>query len=94
MTTSEIELASVLNRIRKEHDIAPFLQQLHSTATMAFEPMPDEMLAIVAGSADYSELLPGSPPMWLQIAADNESAELVIYRAQTDGTLYLLAPAH
>lgn len=92
MTMSELELADVLNRIRKEHDVAPFLQQLHSTAEMSFKPMPAEMLAIVAGSGDYSEPQPGSAPVWLQIAAGNESAELVVYCAAADHALYALAP--
>lgn len=92
MMKNETELSRILDRIRKQHDVAPFLQQWHATDRMDLKPMPKDMQAIVLSAPDFVNPAPGSPAVWLQLAAENSSAELVIYRSATDAVLYVLAP--
>lgn len=88
----ETELAQVTDRIRRQHGVAPFLKRLHATSQMHLMPMPGDMMNIVSASPDYSQPEPGSPPVWLQIAAGNDAAELVIYRSEADSNLYVFVP--
>jgi hypothetical protein len=52
------------------------------------------MLEQLVQSPDYQNIEPGTGPVWFQIAAGDEGAELVIYRAIADGNFYVLAPDH
>lgn len=92
MTDPRPELETVLDRLRREHDVAPCMAALHPTRDMAFWALPPDMLKVLAGSPDWNSLAPGAGPLWLQISADDAAAELVLYRAEADGELYVLAP--
>lgn len=65
---------------------------LHPTSDMAFWALPPEMLKLLASSPDWNILSPGAGSLLPQISAGDEAAELVLYRAESDGALYVLAP--
>ena len=50
------------------------------------------MWSIITASPDYRELVAGGPPTLLNIAGENEAVELMTYRAEADGRVYMLAP--
>ena len=88
----EVEVAEVLAKLRSGHDMLPFMAGFHSAASMQLLPLPEDMQAIVEASPDYREIIPGSGPVWLQIASGNDAIELVVYRVAASGELYVMAP--
>lgn len=78
--------------ISSGHDVVPFMTRMLRSSDAAFKPLPSEMLEILRSSIDYQSLRPGAPPTWLQVAAGNESIEVVVYRAEVDGKHYIFAP--
>jgi len=93
MSTLDTELDARLSELARNHDVAPFMAAWFSMAEMQFRPLPEEMLEILAQSGDYRDLGPGVSPTWLQIASGDEALELILYRADANGLLYVLAPA-
>lgn len=92
MNSDEEELDPVMARLRAEHDVLPFMQQMGPANEMSLRPLPAEMEAILQRSGDFQTPAPGSGPVWLQIGAGNDAAELVIYRARS-GVLYVASPS-
>jgi hypothetical protein len=87
------ELAALLSRLRREHDILPFLEQMLPVADVRLAPLPAPMMEQLRTSPDFTSIRPGEP-VWLALAApDNPAAELVLYRAEADGRHYVIAPA-
>lgn len=72
--------------------MVPFMSQMLPTCEIAFQPLPVDMLEILRGSPDYKSVRPGEQPTWFQLASGDEAIELVVYRAETDGAHYVLAP--
>jgi hypothetical protein len=88
------ELESAYAELRRRDEIVPFLTKWHTVDELRLLPLPDEMLEQLVQSPDYQNIEPGTGPVWFQIAAGDEGAELVIYRAIADGNFYVLAPDH
>lgn len=87
------ELAAVLHRLRSEHDVLPFLQELHPASGTSLSPLPDAMMDQLRTSPDFASIRPGEP-VWISLAAPPDaSAEIVLYRAEADGRHYIIAPA-
>lgn len=86
------ELEGVFARLSSEHDVIPFMTQMLRVGEADFRPLPADMLEVLRSSADYQSVRPGERPTWFQVAAGNDALELVIYRAETDGHHYVLAP--
>lgn len=93
MTDHLDELAAVLANLQNQHEVAPFLESWHSTSIMSFQPLPSEMEAVLRGSPDYSPPNAGVGPVWLQLETEERNGQLVVYRTQGDGNLYVLAPS-
>lgn len=92
--TGEEELAPVLAELRRRHDVLPFLERQLAAGDAVFRRMPDEMVDLIAGSADFRPPAPGSPPVWLQLAGEGGGhAVLVVARPRADGELWVVAPA-
>jgi len=85
------ELHVVMARLKAEHDVLPFMQQMGPAAEMNLRPFPPEMESILHRSGDFQTPAPGHEPVWLQIGAGDDSAELIIYRSQS-GVLNMVAP--
>ncbi len=90
--TDESELDNVACHLRATHDVLPFMTALHAASGMKLRPMPEEMQALLEASPDYRPIDPGAGPVWLQIASENEAAELVLYRTRGSGEFYIMAP--
>lgn len=87
------ELAEVLAATLSGQDLLPFMQMLHPTNSMAFRPLPAEMLAILKGSQDYAPVPPGAAPVHMLVESEAGHAVLILYRSRYSGVLYVLAPA-
>lgn len=91
--TAEEELAPLLARLRREHDVLPFLGEQLNSAEAAFRRLPDEMVDQLATSPDFRPPEPGGPPVWLQLEAEGgESGVLLVVRPRADGELWAIAP--
>ena len=88
----DAELSARLAEVRSTHDVVPFMGGLEAVALVAWQLLPPPMERVLASSPDYGAPAPGVGPVWLQISADDQAAELVIYRARADDRLYVLAP--
>ena len=86
------ELEAVAAKLRGQHDIIPFLEELLPVKDVRFRRLPEEMHSILASSKDYQSVLAGQGPVWLQLETSDRSAELIVYRARTENALYVLAP--
>ena len=94
MGNLERELADILSHISAGHDIVPFMQQLLPVSDVRFAIVPDDLMFLLAESADFQMLCAGAPPTWFQISDDaDQAAELIIYCARADGRRYVIAPA-
>lgn len=87
------ELAGIMARLRSGHDVLPFMTSHYPVADMQPRPMPDDMQVLLEAAPDYQAVDSGRGPVWLQIASDNDAAELVVYRTRASGNLYVMAPA-
>jgi hypothetical protein len=90
----DVELADALRPIRARQDIVPFLGRWLSVSEAEFRLLPDDMLAILSRSPDFSHLVPGNDPTALQLETDGANAEIVVYRALADCQYYVLAPLY
>ena len=88
----EAELDAVLAQTVGGHDGVPFMTQMLPASTVRLRLLPPEMLKLLKSSPDYRSVRPGDPPTWFQIAAEDQQAELVVYRAEADGNHYVLSP--
>jgi hypothetical protein len=88
------DLKEIAAKLRNEHDVLPFMTGLYAAKLLAFRPLPNEMRVVLEGSADYQSPAPGTGPIWLQIAVQNEAAELIVYRPRVNNQLYVMAPGH
>lgn len=89
----DAELGAVLARLRREHDLLPFFEQLLPSSETRLAPLPDAMMAQLRTSVDFSSLRPGIP-VWITLSAPPDAtAELVLYRAEAGGRHYVIAPA-
>jgi hypothetical protein len=87
-----MELATVLGRLKREHDMLPFLGQLLPAMKVRLAPLPDTMLDQLCTSPDFSSIRPGEP-VWLSLVGpDDEMAELVVYRTEANGQHFVIAP--
>ena len=87
------ELEAVLARLRREHDVLPFLQQLLPSIAVQLSPLPRVMLEQLRTSPDFASIRPGDP-VWINLAsAPDISAEIVLYRCEANGQHYIIAPA-
>ena len=91
MNSGTEELDEVMGRLRREHDVLPFLTQLYPAGTMHLRLLPAEMRMIIERSQDYQSPAPGIGPVWLQIDSDDDAAEMVIYRSLS-GELHVVVP--
>jgi hypothetical protein len=87
------ELRAAFDSIADGHDVVPFMMELRDCREMAFQPLPHEMLVLLQASSDYASIRPGDKPTWLQVSADDDALELILYRAEADGKHYVLAPS-
>lgn len=86
------ELATVLGRLKREHDMLPFLGQLLPACEVRLAPLPGTMLDQLRTSPDFTSIRPGEP-VWLSLAGpEDEMAELVVYRAEVNGQHFVIAP--
>ncbi len=86
------ELTTVLHRLRRQHEVLPFLSQMLPVSEVRLALMPASMLEQLRTSPDFTSICP-SEPVWLSIAGpDDLAAELVIYRAEANGYYYVVAP--
>ncbi|WP_327754378.1 hypothetical protein VVT58_16040 (plasmid) [Sphingobium sp. SJ10-10] len=85
------ELELVMARLRAEHDVLPFMQQVFASGEMSLRLLPAEMEAVLLRSGDFQTPAPGSGPVWLQVSTNDDEADLVVYRTLS-GTLYVAAP--
>lgn len=92
MTEPNDELAAVLASLQNQHEVAPFIEGWHGTSGMSFRPLPAEMEAVLRTSHDYSSPEIGAGPVWLLLETDDRHGQLVVYRAEADAKLYVLAP--
>lgn len=89
----ERELAGALTTAKAGQDVLPFMQTIHDARTMAFRPLPVDMLAILQNSPDYAPVPAGRGPVHVQIESDSGHATLILYRSRYSGLLYVLGPA-
>lgn len=92
MTKPIDELAAVLASLQNRHEVAPFIEDWHGTSDMSFRALPAEMEAVLRSSPDYSPPEVGAGPVWLLLETDDRHGQLVVYRAEADTKLYVLAP--
>jgi hypothetical protein len=95
MTELDRELGSVLAGIRAGHDVIPFMAKMLPAADVRLATVPDDMMLLLRGSADFQALEPGAIPTWVRVFADTadaDEAELILYRARADGRYYVVAP--
>lgn len=93
MSDLERELGDVLTNIRRGHDVVPFMERMLSASDIRLTIMPDDMMHLLEGSADFRPLVPGAAPTWFQVSAEGDhAAELVIYRTRADVRYYIIAP--
>lgn len=86
------ELTALLDRLKCQHDVLPFLDQMLPASEVSLAPLPASMLDQLRTSPDFKSICPGEP-VWLSLAGpDNMAAELVIYRAEANGYHYVVAP--
>ncbi|WP_334656899.1 hypothetical protein [Sphingomonas panaciterrae] len=90
--TEHEELAAVVEQLRAGYDILPYMTGFHAAGELGLRALPDDMKALLEGSPDYRSPEPGSGPVWLQIAGEDEAAELIVYRSRSSGQLYVMAP--
>ena len=90
--SDDTELAAIIDRLRSGHDMLPFMTGLYPAGGMQLRPVPAEMQALLEAAPDYRPLAPGQGPVWLQIASDNDAAELVVCRSRDTGALYVMVP--
>ena len=93
MDDSQAELDEILGRLRKQHDVVPFLETWHSPSEMELRLFDSGMLAILQASPDWLPPAVGDGPVWLQLEADDRHGQLVIYRATADHNIYALTPS-
>lgn len=87
------ELAPALERLRKGHDVLPFMGDLIPAAEAEFVPMPEGMVDIIAGSCDFRVPEDGSEPVWLELVDESgRMFQLIVARPAADGELWVLAP--
>ena len=92
MSRAELELAEVMQRLVLEHDVLPFMGRRFRFEDVAFQILPEEMGRLLSSSPDYVSPEAGVGPVWLRLEGPEEGAELVVYRAACDETLYVVAP--
>lgn len=86
------ELATVVGRLKRAHDVLPFLGQLLPACQVRLAPLPGTMLDQLRTSPDLTSIRPGEP-VWLSLAGpEDEMAELVVYRAEANGQHFVMAP--
>jgi hypothetical protein len=86
------ELATVLDRLKRAHDVLPFLGQLLPASEVRLAPLRGPMLDQLRTSPDFTSIRPGAP-VWLSLGGpEDEMAELVVYRAEANGQHYVIAP--
>ena len=86
------ELAAVFDRLRRQHDVLPFLEQLLPVSELRLAMLPGPMLDQLRTSPDFVSIRPGEP-IWLNLSGPGDmTAELVVYRAEADGQHYVVAP--
>jgi len=74
----------------RQHELVPFLRELHQTTAMQFRPLPSAMLAQLASSPDWCLPTPDVPVL-LQLETEAESGGLLVVRDGHDN-LFVLAP--
>lgn len=91
---AEEELSTVLTELRSRHDVLPFMDRQIPAADAVFRPLPDGMVDVIAGCADFRPPEPGSPPVWLQLESEGGGhTVLIVARQRADGELWVVAPA-
>jgi hypothetical protein len=88
------ELAPILERLRKGHDVLPFMEAMIPAQETEFVPMPDGMVDIIAACGDFELPKRGGEPVWLELAdEDGRTLQLIVARPAADGELWVLAKA-
>lgn len=91
--TAEEELAPSLTTLQRTHDVLPFLAMQVPAAKAAWRRMPDDMVDLIASSADFRPPSPGGPPVWLQLEGESGGhAVVIVARPVADGELWVIAP--
>ncbi len=86
------ELAPALERLRREHDVLPFMETMIPAGQATFVPMPDGMVDIIAASPHFDLPERGSEPVWLDMSDDDgRTLRLIVARPGADGELWVLA---
>ncbi|MFQ3895498.1 hypothetical protein [Sphingobium sp. R-7] len=84
-------LRSLLAAVRLQHELIPFMQEMHPVEAMEFKPLPDEMLAQLRSSPDFREPEIGTPVL-LMLEAEHASGGLMVVRVPGSETVFVLAP--
>lgn len=85
------ELGAALKRLRSEHDVLPFLEELLPSGAVKLALLPDAMMKQLRTSPDFASIRPGEP-VWISLAAPPDAAaELILYRAEADGRYHVVA---
>jgi len=92
MSALEAELEKIMERLRTDYEVLPFLDRLLGSSELTLKPLPDDMHDIARRSVDWMEPAPGVGPVWVELAAGNDVAEIIVYRALFDKVLYIVAP--
>lgn len=74
----------------RQHELVPFLRDLHPPAGMQFRLLPHEMRAQLATSPDWQFPELGVPTL-MMLETEDESGGLMLV-SDADGHLFLLAP--
>jgi hypothetical protein len=86
------ELESALVALQAGHDTLPFLERILDARHTRLAEVPADMMELLRSSPDYTSIQPGQPA-WLQLSGPPDAhAEMVVYRAETDGRHYMVAP--
>ncbi len=73
-----------------QHELVPFLRDLHPAAAMQFRPLPAAMRAQLPTSPDWGFPEAGTPTL-MMLETDEEGGGLMLV-SDTDGHLFVLAP--
>lgn len=84
-------LAGMHALVCRQHELVPFLRDLHPAAAMQFQPLPAAMRAQLANSPDWRFPEPGDPTVMMLEAGDESGGLLLV--SDDQGRLFVLAPA-
>lgn len=83
-------LAGLHALVCRQHELVPFLRELHPAPAMVFRPLPADMRGQLATSPDWRFPEPGQPTL-MMLETGEESGGLMLV-SDAAGHLFVLAP--